>query len=70
MEPQGRLEFDFLKREGAESSENQFTNSVEDKIYAREKRLLSRDMAADLQNSKGRFGESTWQLKVCTKRAI
>lgn len=48
MEPQGRLEFDFLKREGAEGSENQFTNSVEDKIYAREKRLLARDMAADL----------------------
>lgn len=24
MEPQGRLELDFLKREGAESSENQF----------------------------------------------
>lgn len=48
MEPQGRLEFDFLKGEGAESSENQFTNSVEDKIYARERRLLARDMAADL----------------------
>lgn len=48
MEPQGRLEFDILKREGAESSENQFPNSVEDKIYAREKRLLARIMAADL----------------------
>lgn len=48
MEPQGRLEFDFLKGEGAESSENQFTNSVEDKIYATERRLLARDMAADL----------------------
>lgn len=48
MEPQGRLELDFLKREGAESSENQFPNSVEDKIYAREKRLLAGNIAADL----------------------
>lgn len=46
--PPGRLELDFLKREGPESSENQFPNSVEDKIYAREKRLLARNMAADL----------------------
>lgn len=48
MEPPGRLELDFLKREGPESSENQFPNSVEDKIYAREKRLLARNRTADL----------------------